>query len=230
MTLSVPTLVVSALVGGAAAVAVVVAVPTTPAPAAAAVEPGAPATLAPDAELLAQVERLAFENNALRERVHELELRSEARTPAEGVVTRHELDALREEVRGWLAGLDVQGEPSEFKEQVAETLSAIRKEEKFEAVRKGQEKRLDRLDDDVAKIEEWLELSPFQTGEMRTALLAQYDREDELRRQWEEGVEDEVLGEQKAADRLSFRTEVEAFLSVEQAETFWERLGSRGKN
>jgi hypothetical protein len=225
------TLVVSALAGGAVA-ATIVFVGSAPRAAEEGPAPVAPVAPTVEAELLARVDALTEENRELLERVMQLELRPAAdeRSPAQVFATRDELDAFREEIHGWLAQLDTSNEPDTFKRQVADTLSAIRKEERVAAVRKGQEMRLERLNEDVAKIEEWLELDSYQVVEMRAALLAQYEREDEVRRLWEEGVDDETLGEQKRDAGERFRADLGRFLTQEQRETFWNRRGRGGKD
>ena len=141
-----------------------------------------------------------------------------------------EYDRARTELRAALTPREATAPTSpRFKDQVAETLSAIRKEEAVEKVRKQQEQRSARLDDDIARLQEWLELSPYQSNEMRTALLTQYEREDELRERWEQGEDEEVLGQAKRTAGETFRRDIERFLSEEQVETFWERVAERRK-
>lgn len=190
---------------------------------------------AAEAELLARLDELTAENRALRDRFEMLELRAapEPRTPVtDGFATREELEALREELRDALAGGGlpagaIPGESGEFKEQVAGALSAIRKDEAVGKARARQEDRLASLEDTMPKIEQWLELSPHQSEEMRSALLAQYDRETDLIRRWEAGEDPEILGEQKRSDREALRGDLAVFLSPEQLETFLNRGGGK---
>ena len=190
----------------------------------------APATLPAesDRELVARIDALVNENLELRERLAVLETRPEpaARTAVGDYVELAEFEAFREQVLEALAGVDSQAlQPQTFDKKVADALTAIRKEEQFEKVRKSQEQRTKRLDDDVEKVTEWLELDTRQASRMRSALLAQYDREDEVRRLWEEGADDELLGDRKRESGELFRQDLDSFLSVEQSEQFWERVG-----
>lgn len=239
-------LLAAALVGGAGAGALAVwllspSEPGTrePAPVPA---PAAEGGSAPDpsAELLTRLDELAAANRELRARLDELEHRAAPlpRVPVADFASKEELEALRAEVRELVPeliqrtaaspGADVP-EPASFEDRVAETLTAIRKQEKVTAVREKQEQRVARLDQDVARIDEWLQLDRRQTDELRTALLAQYERETELRRLWEEGVEDELLGERKRSDLESFRSDLEVFLTPAQLETFWSAVVGGGK-
>lgn len=168
---------------------------------------------------------------ALEGRLARLEVRPAesvaARVVAEGgVVSREEFEALRAELEEALAvkeGLHATplADPEAFEEQVADSLARIRKEEAVKSVREKQDQRADRLDQDVAKVEDWLGLSAPQSDSLRTALLTQYEREAEIRRLWEEGTPDEVLGEQKQADREAFYADLGGFLDPDQLETFW---------
>ena len=49
-------------------------------------------------------------------------------------------------------------------------------------------------------------------------------REDEVRRLWEDGADDEYLGELKQEASVSFRADVERTLDTEQFERFWTRV------
>ncbi len=191
--------------------------------------------LAAEGELRERLEELAAENRALRDRLAMLELRAapEARTPVtEGFATREELEALREELFDALAGGSPLGSAipdgsSELEERVAGALTAIRKQEAVDKARARQEDRSASLEDTMPKIEQWLELSPHQSNEMRSALLAQYDRETDLIRRWEAGEDPELLGEQKRSDREAFQSELALFLSADQLETFLNRGGGK---
>ncbi len=198
-------------------------------------DPPALARAAPNAELRARLDALASENRDLRERLALLEARPapDARAPATaGLATVEELEALRAELR---AAVAARARPDEgagdaapvFKERVAETLSEIRHEEAVAKVRSQQERRLERLDETMPKVEEWLGLSPYQSDRMRSALLVQYEREAELVRRWEAGEDPELLGERKVADREQHLAEVAAFLSAQQYETYAARVGGK---
>lgn len=187
----------------------------------------------------ARVEELIVENQALRKRLSALELQpvasSGSRTPVDaGYVAQEEFDAFRDEMLEALAGSKAMAAklasgPDGFKDQVASTLSEIRKDEAFGKVRAWQEKRLDRLDQTMPKIETWLELTTNQSGKMRSALLAQYDREAELTRRWKAGEDAEVIGEVKRSDREAHITDLSGFLTPAQLERYSAQRRGSGK-
>lgn len=231
-----------ALALGAVAVAAMLGRPAAPGPRADAAALPAPG---PAAELLARVEALSRENRELRERVTELELRPapesdrhrepavarDSATSAELAELRAELAALRAELErpGTFAARPVEASP-DFKETVASTLTQIRKQEQVDKVRSQMELRLERLDQTLPKIDEWLGLTRYQSNSMRSALLARYEREAELVRRWEAGEDPAVLGDVKAADREAHRREIAAFLTPAQLETYVARDGGGGKS
>ncbi len=185
---------------------------------------GAPARSDADAELVRRVEDLAQENRRLRERLVALELApAPARVPVDGFVSREELEALRTEL---LAAArpsplaELVAEPEQLKEQVASALIDLRKEERVEKVRSFQQNRSARLDEDVARLTEWLELDDYQADRMRDVLLAQYEREEEVRLMWEDGVDDETLGRHKQEAGERFWADASEVLTPVQFERF----------
>ncbi len=196
---------------------------------------------APDVEesLRLRIEELTAENRALSDRLSALELHPgsapSSRAPAASAfVSQGEFDAFREEVRLALAGRSeivekIAADPEGFKDHVASTLSEIRKDEAVSKVRAKQETQLERLDETMPKIEQWLQLTPHQSNQMRSALLARYDREAELIRRWEAGEDPEALGELKRSDREAHHTDLSAFLTPAQLETYASRGGGGGK-
>jgi len=108
-----------------------------------------------------------------------------------------------------------------LEERVAQTIAKVRKDEQAAKVQAHHEKRLARLDADVERFTEKLELDTHQAQQLRAALLAQYDRDAALTQLWEQGVADDVLGEQKQADGAAFSEDLGAFLSDDQLDTFW---------
>ena len=178
------------------------------------------------AALLARLDALAEDNRALRERIAVLELRPAAGSrapvvPLEGLVAQEEFDAFRTRVEATLARLGpLPQEPGEFQEQVAEALSTIRKQERVAQVRSSMEQRLAELDEMMPRLEQRLGLSAYQSNRMRSALLARYERDDELVRMWEDGADNQVLGERKASNHQAFREELSGFLSPQQQEGF----------
>lgn len=195
----------------------------------------------PDSALTARLEALVEENRALATRLDLLELqpasaarRPLAADPAHGegeFVTRAELDALREELASArAAGGYEPGEPATFQDQVAVALDAIRKEQQVDKVRSSQEQWLEQLDERMPKLEQQLGLSATQSWQLRSVMLAKYDRDQELIRRWEAGVDPDVLGEEKAANTQSFQDDVSGFLSPQQQEdlyAFWHGGGGK---
>ena len=191
---------------------------------------------APVSELHRRVAELEDENRSLRDRLSLLEdmpvPEAPAREPLSGFVTRSDFDAFRDEMEEALGRRSVRGEgPSsspQFKQEIATALTEIRHQEAVDKVRSKQEARLADLDEKLLpRVEEWLQLTPSQTHEMRTALLNKFERESELIRRWEAGEDDEILGEQKASDRETLRVELSRFLSPEQLETYLSRGGTK---
>jgi len=200
-----------------------------------------PAASGPDlgAALDLRVEELAEENRALRERLALLELRPEPapamRTPVtDGLVPRDEFEAFRDEVREALAlkspsGLKGPVGAAGLKEEVVQALGEVRKAEAAEKVAKWREGRVDRLDETMPKLEASLGLTSAQSAQMRSALLAQYDREAELTRRWQAGEDPEALGEIKGTDRETHLAELSGILTPEQLESYTTRRNRGGK-
>lgn len=230
---AIPALLGAALLGGAGGAAtVLVLAPRPPATRTVALAPDT-AVAPPARDLGARLAELAAENRDLRERVAALELRPAVvpRAPIEAFVPLETFTAFEAEVRAALARRDVLPEAApELKERVADVLIDLRRQEAQEKVRRYQEARAARLDQDLEKLAGWLELNAHQATEMRAVLERQYTREDEVRRLWEEGVEDEVLGERKRADGELFWAEAAEVLTPDQLATFREGIGADGKD
>lgn len=185
-----------------------------------------------DSGLLEAIDDLLAENMQLRRRIEVLENTPEpiVRDPVDGYVSQQTFEAFQKELRGALARqTDATVEPEEFKGQIAGALIEIRRQEAFDKVRQYQEKREARLEEDLEKMADWLELSPHQVEGVRGVLLTQYDREQEQRRLWEEGGDEEVLGELKRTDGEAFDADLRGILTDEQRETFWEGILGGGK-
>jgi hypothetical protein len=192
----------------------------------------APMAAAREAGLLARIDELQHRLAALE--LHPAPPPVEPRAPAtDGLVTRADFDAFRAEVLDALAKRAVvegasPAEAAALKEQLASTLSEIRKEESVAKVRSALEQRTAALDEvTMPKLEEWLGLSAHQSGEMRTALVERYEREADLTRRWEAGEDAAVLGEQKAADRDAYLQQLAVILTPEQYTTYTTRGGGK---
>ena len=233
MKLDLPTLAAAAVTGALAAV-----VATT-------VVGSAPTSGSVDGATLAALDLalsdLQSENAALRARLDELERPAELapvtppateaveRSEAVAGVSRAEFEDLLERIEAFEARpLESPESLSAAKEDLKLALKEVRKEEAHDSVRQWETARRERLDDDVAKITERLALSPSQENEMRRALLAQYDRDQEVRQLWEQGVSDEILGETKQTNGETFATDLQGFLTEEQQTAFWEMAAAAG--
>lgn len=182
----------------------------------------------PDAELAMQLAQLS-------ERVAGLEARlaESQRKPAEGYVTRTELEE-------WLAELELPEGPLEltgltpqseeaFKQDVLDAVRTVEQErasKKFEASRQS---RIERVDRDVASAGKLLDLTPSQEDNLRNALLASYEREEQVLALWQEGASDEVLGTAKQENNTLLQTDLGAFLTEEQLGMFNALTAGGGK-
>lgn len=186
----------------------------------------------------ARVQILMDQNARLLERIVALESRpaggAESRIVAGGsFVAQEDFDAFREEMLGALEGLGAgrltAARGGDLENEVVGALSQIRKDERAAAARAMEEKRLRRLDDRMAKMDDWLGLTPQQSGEMRSALQTQMDRNAELTRRWKAGEDSDALGELKAGDQEAHRAELSAILTPDQLDRFFERGEGNGK-
>ena len=151
-----------------------------------------------------------------------------ARTEAVDFATRAELEALREELmEAFAARPGPAPAPGQvdwgFKDRVESTLEQLERERQVEKLETWQAERLERLEETMPKIRDWLELTPSQGERMRSALLAQWEREAELTRRWQAGEDAGVLGEIKQEDRQAHRDELASFLTPAQLERYEER-------
>lgn len=192
-----------------------------------------PAGPGPDEALQARVQALAEENGALRERVALLELRPvpEAREDAgaseEPPLTRAEFEAFREElearlVRAGMSARLAEDDPQAFQARVAESLEAIREDDRAEAIQRKLDDWARRVDETVLPaLRKQLELAPGQEPLVREALLRQTDRDRELVRLWEEGDHTAAeLGEIKQANRRAHLDELSRVLGPDQLERY----------
>ena len=199
---------------------------------------GTPSVLHSEDSITPRIEALISENQELRDRMSALELppitTQASRVPlANNSVTRKEFDAFREEILAALANQSaidtgVATKADGLKESVAIALTEVRQAEAVKEARAKNEAQLNRLDQLLPKMEGWLELTPQQSDQMRSALMAQNEREAELIRRWESGEDPTVLGELKRTDRESHRTEVSGFLTPTQLQTYQGYQGKAG--
>jgi hypothetical protein len=189
-------------------------------------------------EALALVDELREENRDLSDRVAMLELRQQPaqRDPAGDFVLEQDFLAFSDEVRAWMAGTagSSEGRPQvpiapELKSQVATVLQDIRKEEQVAKVRKNLDREAADIDQRVAKVSEWLELDTYQEDQVRVILADKQRRDRELVQMWEDGVDDEVMGEAKRTNAEELLASFQRILTPGQYETFAARFGRAGK-
>lgn len=185
--------------------------------------------------LRAQLGDLIEANARLRARMAMLEAQPSSSRTAADSVTAQEFDAFREEVRAALEALAGGGplaasiKDPEFKTQLADTLQEIRQDEAVAAVVKKYQARVDRLDERMLDLESKLGLTSQQSGRLRTAFMAQYERGADLERRWREGEDVAVLGEVKADDYQSHRDDLAGILTPQQLETYGAARQGGGK-
>jgi len=183
-------------------------------------------------DLEARLDELSQENRDLRDRLAMLESTSviEERTPiADRFASQAEFEAFRDEVREALAAAS-SGAPltsslasPEFREQLTDTLGEIRQSEAEVAIQKKQDARIDGLDQRMPKLEEQLGLTADQSTRMRSALIAQIDRQAEMSRRWRAGEDSAVIGEIKRTDHQAHQDELASILTEQQLTTYSEQ-------
>lgn len=181
-------------------------------------------------ELSERLDELSLRLSALETRPTEPS-RSEALAATDSNL-REELESLRADLEAALArlGAGQAGQPTEeLVERVATAFETKKKEEQVAFASKYQSDRVARLDEDMAYLGEKLGLAGDQSERLRSALLAQYEREAEQLRLWQEGTSTELVEELKESDGELFDEELQGVLTEEQRSTFWEVVFSGGK-
>ncbi|MHC4893179.1 MAG: hypothetical protein ACYTFV_07390 [Planctomycetota bacterium] len=182
----------------------------------------------PDAELAMQIAQLS-------ERVAGLEARlaESQRKPAEGYVTRTELEEWLAELELpegplELAGLTTQNDEA-FKQGVLDAVRTVEQERASKKLEASRQSRIERVDRDVASAGKLLDLTPSQEDNLRNALLASYEREEQVLALWQEGASDEVLGAVKQENSELLQTDLGAFLTEEQVGMYNALAAGGGK-
>ncbi|MCZ6599195.1 MAG: hypothetical protein O7B99_16265 [Planctomycetota bacterium] len=167
----------------------------------------------PESEMLARIRELRDANHELRERLAALELRPAPamRHPVGDFASREDFEAFREEVREWMAerNVAVPGAP-ELKDQVADALSSIRRQE---ALGMAQAMNEAKLEVRILSWSMWLDLDDYQANEMRAILTGKDELDRELLRMRAEGADDEVLAQIKESRDQEFHAAVERVLT-----------------
>jgi hypothetical protein len=170
--------------------------------------------------------RLALDSAIARLNALELRAPVPGRVPVGDWVTREELDAVLAQIQPPGATRNGLKQPApEFKTQVAQALTAIRKDE----VQQAQKKVAGNLDERIARLTERLGLSVYQASEMRTVLATRDERERAVIQMWQDGADNEVLGDAKRSNAQEFQTVLQRVLTPQQLQTFRENPGRGGK-
>jgi hypothetical protein len=173
----------------------------------------------PDAEWVMQLEQL-------REQVARLEaqMADSNRKPAEGYVTRTELDAALDQLGSADSGMEWGGalptDDASFRQGLVEAVRTVEKERASKKLEADRLSRVERVDRDVASVGKLLDLTPSQEDNLRNALLVSYEREEQVLALWREGASDEMLGTVKQANDELLQSELGAFLTEEQLGMF----------
>ncbi|HBF23233.1 MAG TPA: hypothetical protein DDW23_05380 [Planctomycetes bacterium] len=177
-----------------------------------------------DTATLEALDALREENQEFRGRLMALESKSlgPSRKPLGGGVSKAEFESLEQEVRTNKASSPAS---PEFEEQVASALSSIRKNERIDKAREGQEKWSAQREERIERVSDWLELDSYQMEQYRTALERRDRWSEELIEMWESGVPDSELGEAKRENTRMHIDEVAVFFTPQQLETYSARIG-----
>ena len=194
---------------------------------------------APEADLVARVESLGEENRELRDQVAMLENElldriatlegredSSARVPVGGYVPVAEFEALRDEMRTALAGGGaLPADSPAFKEQVADTIVDLKREQAIKDSQKNLENRSGRLSEQLPDFAEKLGLTHLQESEMQKALGAHYAKEAQYGVLYAEGMPRVEIGEQKQDDLQALSDALGGILSPAQLQAYLSLQG-----
>jgi hypothetical protein len=197
-------------------------------PSGAAPDSAPPTPSAVDPQLLARLDELAADNEALRQDLGRLEMALSAqaaveRAPVGGeALSEGELEQLVEQVCGELQAQPGVGAvaPVDFTEQVASSLETIQREE---ATRKAEQRRASRsekLAEQLPKAAQALGLSSDQEFDLQAAITGWYEAEAQMTQMWSEGGASEELGAFKEQSHGALESSLQAILSPQQLEDY----------
>ncbi|MEZ5989054.1 MAG: hypothetical protein R3F30_08015 [Planctomycetota bacterium] len=111
-------------------------------------------------------------------------------------------------------------EVTELRAQVAEALEDIRKQEAVQKVQADLSRRSAQIDERLAGMTKWLGLDGVQAARLRAILVTKDEQDRQLVKQWEDGVDPQVLGETKRTNHETWLISIEQLLTPDQLETF----------
>lgn len=192
-------------------------------------------TTEPNAELLARIDALDDGLRALRDQLTVLDDRpapDQVRIDVGEFASKSEFDALQEELRTVLgitpsrdrresAESPVSEISLEFKQQVSEALTEVRKKEQVEEVQKWQESRAARLKEMMPEVTQKLGLAPYQQELMQSALEGIYQAQADVKAGSADDMPDGRTPREVWDDNLqAFLGELGGFLTPHQLELY----------
>jgi len=111
-----------------------------------------------------------------------------------------------------------------LQEHVEHALERIREEERFAREQEKEQKRVELLENQLAKLETALGLGTDQVNDMRALYEEQRQAKLDMQAMWEDGFDRELVGQAKNDMATRYHAELERILSPQQLETF-QRMG-----
>lgn len=179
---------------------------------------------------------LVEENRALAARLAFVENQplSQMRLPVDtDWVPRSEFLALQDEFRAITKAISNPSAPNvdlahpRFRGQLETALGDIRKGEMVNRAKTSQEKRAAALEPALATMQTQLGLNQSQVSEMRTALESKMVRDADLTQRWEQGEDNQALGQLKRDNRTTHQAELQRILTPSQLEQLRAQRGGK---
>jgi hypothetical protein len=114
-----------------------------------------------------------------------------------------------------------------LEDHVEQALERIREEERFAREQEKEQKRVEQLENQLAKLETALGLGRDQVNDMRTLYEEQRQTKQDLQSMWEDGFDREALAQAKNDMATRRNSELERILTPQQLETF-QQINDKG--
>lgn len=139
---------------------------------------------------------------------------------------RSRLDLLEDEVERLALRLDALSIGSRpTTEAVAEAIEELEKERRVSKAEAELGRDRESIDERVTAWADWLDLDTVQSEQLRTAFLAQSERDNELLLSWAAGTGDDAIRDMKRRNAEIHAQEIEAILRPDQLPRFREKRG-----
>jgi len=148
-----------------------------------------------------------------------------ARVPADGD-TRSRLDRLEaelDELALRVDALSIRSRPTT--EAVADAIEELEKERRVAKAEAELGRDRESIDERVTAWADWLDLDTVQTERLRTAFLAQSERDNELLLSWAAGTDEDAIRDMKRQNAEIHVQEIEQILNPDQLARFREKRG-----